>query len=726
MEKTALKIARWSIYLVLFAPLLVSSKFFFPFITPKILFFRTLIEIGLFFYLILAFKNPNYRPRFSKIGWALLIFILIITLAGLLGINSYRSFWSTAERGEGLLTIFHLFTLFVMAISIFKTRKDWLKLFDLSVIATLLVGLYAFGQKLDLSSFILHGPGRLSATIGNPSFLAAYLLFGIFLTLFLFFQKKDVRWRIFYTAVFIFQLFILFDTRTRGAILALLAGFFLLAVLNIFLSNKKIKLASLIFILLLISAVAFVWASRDQTWVTNSPVLNRLANISPESSTVQSRLLVWQTSWQGWKEKFWLGYGYENYNVAFDKYYNSELYSTDSSFFDRAHNIVFDQALTSGLIGLLSYLTILSLAIFTLFKKSFQNKKNFQSYSVLAVGLLVYFGQNLFVFDTINSYLMFFLILSFIARNQLENKEQEKKLKFSPIIQLAGVSILVLAFLSAFYLFNLNPALASYQTSKALSLSSIGQDQLALKSFKKALSYQTYQNEEISQKLAEFVAASSKRGVFNQEQIADNFNLAISHIKESIEKFPRNVKNHIYLMSLYNKSGQPDKALKEEEKALKLSPQRLEIYYQIGEAKILQEKYQEAIEYFKKAIELNEKVFDSHWNLVATYILANQEEKASQQLEKMANLGFNYKTPTGLSRLAKVYIKKEDFEKAISLYQEIIELEPDKAEHYAKLAALYAETGQREKAIETAQKAVQLDPQFREQAEIFIKSLEEE
>ena len=460
MDKLYLKITRWSIYLLCLTPLLVSGKFFFPFITPKTLFFRTIIEIGLFFYLILIIKNPEYRPRFSKIGWACLVFILVITLAGLLGVNPARSFWSTAERGEGLLTIFHLFAFFIMVSSIFKTRKDWLRLFDLSVVVTFLVSLYALGQKLDLSFFFLHGASRLSATIGNPSFLAAYLLFGIFLSLFLFFQKKDIRWRIFYAAVFIFELFILFDTRTRGAILALLGGFFLLAVLNILFSpERKMKLAAGVFILLLIASLALVWSSKDQAWVQNNSTLNRLVSISSADATTQSRLLVWQTSWQAWQEKFWLGYGYENYNIAFNKYYNPAIYSFDKSFFDRAHNIIFEMGTTSGLIGLLSYLSIFVIAILALFKKFFQNRKVFRVNLILITALAVYFVQNIFVFDTLSSYLMFFLILSYIAvQTSLRgaNRVNDEATSLTPVKQSIIISILILILLPALYFFNLS------------------------------------------------------------------------------------------------------------------------------------------------------------------------------------------------------------------------------------------------------------------------------
>ena len=73
------------LYLTLIAPFLVWGKFLFPYITPKTLFFRILIEIALFFYILLIIYRPEYRTRFSKLTWAVLIYFLVITLASIFG-----------------------------------------------------------------------------------------------------------------------------------------------------------------------------------------------------------------------------------------------------------------------------------------------------------------------------------------------------------------------------------------------------------------------------------------------------------------------------------------------------------------------------------------------------------------------------------------------------------------------------------------------------------------
>jgi len=115
------------LYLILLAPFLVWGKFLFPYITPKTLFFRILIEIALFFYILLIIYRPEYRPRFSKLTWAVLIYFLIMTFTSIFGLDFYRSFWGNIERGEGLLTIYHLFIFFIFIKIYYKIFTNKIK-----------------------------------------------------------------------------------------------------------------------------------------------------------------------------------------------------------------------------------------------------------------------------------------------------------------------------------------------------------------------------------------------------------------------------------------------------------------------------------------------------------------------------------------------------------------------------------------------------------------------
>lgn len=723
------------LYLVLLTPFLVSGKFLFPFITPKTIFFRCLIEIALFFYILLILTQSKYRPRLTPLTWTVLIYVLVITLAGIFGVNPYSSFWGNVERGEGLLTIYHLIIFFILISAFFKTKKDWLRFLDISILVSLLVSFYALGQKLNVGFLLASAGGtRLTATIGNASFLAAYLLLNIFLCLFLFINRKERSWRIYYGLAFLFELFILFETETRGALLGFFGGLLLLVILSIIFSkNKKIKLGLAALLLFLIVFASSVWFCRDQAWVVHTAALHRLTTISLTDITTQSRLLTWRASWQGWQDRFFLGYGYENYNIAFNKYFPVLIYRDPGSqiWFDRAHNVIFDQVVTNGLFGLLTYLSIFGMALWMLWPKL----KHSLEGTILIGFLAAYFVQNFFVFDTLGTYIMFYSVLgliNFLSNQPKESEEipQKEQIYFRKRPSSLLIVILILLLIFFLYFFNIRLALANRDSIKAMIEARKDSYKESIDYFKKAITYQTNQNYEIRQNLAVTAIQASASQKLTQEEISQIFDYAIEEMQKAIQAAPLDVRNYMFLMNLYGHSYQFEPKRLElvislGEKSLELSPTRPQIYFEMGQAAMNQGRYQKGIEYFKKGVEINPSVIESHWNLAAAYIIAGQDDLAEQEFILMEEKDFDYYSMDNLKRLVKPYLMRQNFQKIAWLYEEMIKLEPDNPNLYAKLAAVYKEIGQIEKARQAVQKAVELDPNFVNEATIFLKSLEE-
>src|SRR3989344_4476725 len=96
------------LFLVPFIPLVVSSSLFFPYITAKNVIFRVLVELITLLWVIVALREPKYRPRRSWVLYAVLAVSTALTIATVTGINPYRSFWSNYERMDGLVTNLHL------------------------------------------------------------------------------------------------------------------------------------------------------------------------------------------------------------------------------------------------------------------------------------------------------------------------------------------------------------------------------------------------------------------------------------------------------------------------------------------------------------------------------------------------------------------------------------------------------------------------------------------
>ena len=120
------------IFLVPFISFIVANSMFFPFITGKNFVFRILVEILFASWLILALRVPSYRPTFSWLAVAVAVFVGVIALADIFGVNSTKSFWSNFERMEGLVTLVHLLMYFIVMGTVLNTQKLWTWFFNTS------------------------------------------------------------------------------------------------------------------------------------------------------------------------------------------------------------------------------------------------------------------------------------------------------------------------------------------------------------------------------------------------------------------------------------------------------------------------------------------------------------------------------------------------------------------------------------------------------------------
>jgi len=226
------------------------------------------------------------------------------------------------------------------------------------------------------------GGARLASTLGNAGYVAGYLIFNIFFGLILFFFKesKYLSWfKSYYILGILLQVFVVFNTLTRGGIIAL--GFSVFALICYFVfyhsrSNKLIRNSGIAVLILIAIFSGLLFLNKEANWVKENNVLQRVVSISPQAVTAQNRLLTWNSAFQGFKEKPFVGYGYENFYQVFDKYFNAKIYRHAGSvvWFDRAHNMVFDRLITGGLIGLFLYLSILFFPLIYLWKRFIKKK----------------------------------------------------------------------------------------------------------------------------------------------------------------------------------------------------------------------------------------------------------------------------------------------------------------------------------------------------------------
>jgi hypothetical protein len=133
-------------------PFIVSASMFFPYITGKNFTFRIIVEIIFSAWLILAFLDAHYRPRFSWMLSALVLFVAVVGLADLAGANPFKSFWSNFERMEGYVAILHLFAYFLVAGTVLNTDKLWRAFWYSTLGTSVLVALVGLAPFFDTHS----------------------------------------------------------------------------------------------------------------------------------------------------------------------------------------------------------------------------------------------------------------------------------------------------------------------------------------------------------------------------------------------------------------------------------------------------------------------------------------------------------------------------------------------------------------------------------------------
>ncbi len=739
IEKFCFGIIRWGSYLILLLPFLIYRRTLFPYIFPKIISFQVLVEIIFVVWLFLAVYKKKFRPQWKNpLILSLTIFMGVLFLTMLTGVDISRSFWSTQERMTGVLTMFHFYLWFLVLTSCFKNWRDWRKFIWVSLLSSFLVGLYAFGQKLGFQFLLGESVARLSSTLGNPIYLSVFSMLYIFLAGFLAFTEKKWFWKILALLLLVFNLIIMLFGASRGVFLTFILSLPLFFIFLFFIfPSKKTKIILAFLLIVIIFSSVSLYGPRGKLWVSRAPSflkifwLQRIVNLK---AAFWLRTTTWQIAMEGFKEKPISGWGWENFNVVFNKYYQPRYLEGGLShtWFDRSHNQVMDLLVLTGILGIISYFAVFLSLFWLLFKKIRKKLKTTLS-NKIAIGILglmfvAYFVQNLFVFDTPAPLIIFYFSLGlvyFITTNQGEEEKREEKRASFPIVLI----FLIIIFLPlAIYKFNLKPLKQSKLAHEAASLSRVDL-RAGLSFYKKALEKSCFTNPEIRLQLMKSVTGADSGGKTDSKVLRDGFEMAISEMKKSVEEHPLDVRYYLYLGQLYNTASSFDKnyLIKSEEileKARELSPKRQEVYYELGWANFLQGKKEEAVDIFKEALTLNEKINTSHWNLGLAYLAAEKYEEGLGEIEKAIKMRHGYgEDPLTILFIAQAYAELSNYKQAISLCDLALDYDSRNIKVLAQKTIYLAKFGKKPEALKLLEEISKIDPVIAEEVKKTIKDL---
>lgn len=355
--------------------------------------------------------------KLTEIGKTAAVFILILFLTSLGGLDFKGSFLGSPPYFQGLLIYSYLFLFYL----IIKNFYIEFKYYCLSLtISALIVSARAIEDWTLLNIFNMEVPnyaGRVVSSFGQPNFFAGFLL----LTLpFSYYLYKHYRGNLSYFGLFIGFVSIagIFVSYSRVALglLVVLVFLWLLGKLS------KFKFEIVGIILVVIAASVFISLKYSTGLPYKELVLVQDKQWLLENAP-EKRIHIFSASLKLALNKPLTGYGLENINQGFSDYFKQNkhilfeenlkiepaLISLKDLNIDRTHNYILDLFLFSGILGTMSWI----LLVIFLMKKLFTSKISLEN-SVILMGFVTYLIWVQFQNQSVVHLLYFWLLVGII------------------------------------------------------------------------------------------------------------------------------------------------------------------------------------------------------------------------------------------------------------------------------------------------------------------------
>ena len=327
-----------------------------------------------------------------------LFYLGLFSLSVLFSSNWYTSLWGYYSRfNGGLISVLVFFGIYIVAKN-FLTKKNLSVIQDASLITLLPISLYAIFQ--------IGSASRVYSTLGQPNWLAAYLVFLMPLVVKRFIETKDKQKRVFWGATFLLAFAALWLTHSLSGLLGFIVG---MSFLGFRMGRRLLSRRSLMFvsILLLFGLLNFSFFSQRISDALNFSDDPSSYNVS-DPGTI--RVGLWRGSWNmvtSGLKNFVVGIGPETFPYEFPFYRENSLnYSSEWDFIlNKPHNYYLEILVESGFLALLAYLILVGKTVLT-------------GEKFLSAGLLAFLVSNFFGWPTVSTSLLFWLWLAYAEKEK--------------------------------------------------------------------------------------------------------------------------------------------------------------------------------------------------------------------------------------------------------------------------------------------------------------------
>jgi O-antigen ligase/tetratricopeptide (TPR) repeat protein len=343
-----------------------------PFDVPKVavLWFFGWLAFGLTMIEMLRGQLRPARFRLARIAGA---FLLAAGIATLFSHTRTVSFFGWYARYGGFVEILLYVVIFWSIVQLYWRRPDRLKeIFAAVALASIVLAGYVLVQYVHLDPIKWVQPSgratfRYFGTMGNSDFAGGYLGASFGWLVYAFWRARRVLVRVLVVAWAFVTLFALWETSSRGGLVALFAS----ACVGLFVFRRRIPrvltgLGALVAAAVVVAALAAAFGAKPRSAPAPSPAPKGSVSAAPSvlrTNTFVIRMYWWKAAARIFASRPLVGTGPDTFVVEYPHYaLAAAAKQPGTERTDEPHNIFIDHAISTGILGIGAYLALIFLA----------------------------------------------------------------------------------------------------------------------------------------------------------------------------------------------------------------------------------------------------------------------------------------------------------------------------------------------------------------------------
>lgn len=509
--------------------------FVLPFVTSRELFYGAINAkyfyiVGATSLLALLFCSWVIRGRHvvffrgRKLLFLLGILLAVSLASSFLGVYLERSLFSDILRSSGVQFLICIGLLSWVAAELL-TKSDWILVRRAIAASSTLLALATIlgAQGLGFSGRILTvNLDIVGATLANETFTGAYLLLGLIITIIELSTTAQGRTRALLGAAAAIQFFspLLFGAKA-------LLGADVNGAFSLVGTARASSVTAILFLVYLVGLFliryfgverrfAKALLSWSVLWFAGLALLVGLLFVPGSfvqeayvAESTKARLIVWGSGFEAFKDRPLFGWGPENFRYGFAKHFNNELYLQENIgeiWFDRAHNLVIDTLVATGLVGMAALLFLWGYFVYVCARAARAGLISSTEAHLWGALVVAHFFQLQTSFDTVATYTLMGIVLGYGIWLERSLHSKNNSVPPVPFARLATA-----LFIGAFSVGSLFFVFGEHARQKALYRVFITKDSVARQEFlREALS------RESNFETARFAFASLRTGFFEK------------------------------------------------------------------------------------------------------------------------------------------------------------------------------------------------------------------